>query len=74
MRRPSAREQAERLQPLIELAPDMARHLAPGGHAILSGILTAQGDEVVAAYDRAGIALVRRDDLGDWTTLVVRKP
>lgn len=61
-------------QPLIELAPDMARHLAPGGQAILSGILTAQGDEVVAAYDRAGIALVRRDDLGDWTTLVVRKP
>ena len=61
-------------QPLIELAPDMARHLAPGGQAILSGILTAQGDEVVAAYDRAGIALVRREDLGDWTTLVVRKP
>ena len=61
-------------QPLIELAPDMARHLAPGGQAILSGILTAQGDEVVAAYDRAGIALVHRDDLGDWTTLVVRKP
>ena len=61
-------------QPLIELAPDMARHLASGGQAVLSGILTAQGDEVVAAYDRAGIALVRRDDLGDWTTLVVRKP
>ena len=60
-------------QPLIKIAPDMARHLAPGGRAILSGILVAQADEVAAAYADAGIALERRDDLGDWSTLVVRK-
>lgn len=60
-------------QPLIQIAPDMARHLAPGGRAILSGILVAQADEVAAAYADAGIALERRDDLGDWSTLVVRK-
>ena len=61
-------------QPLIELAPDMARHLAPGGRAILSGILTGQADEVVAAYAAAGIGLERRDDLGDWSVLVMRRP
>ena len=60
-------------QPLIQIAPDMARHLAPGGRAILSGILVAQADEVAAAYADAGIALERREDLGDWSTLVVRK-
>lgn len=60
-------------QPLIELAPDMARHLAPGGQAILSGILVDQAEDVIAAYADAGMPLVRREDLGDWTTLVVRR-
>ncbi|MBB1497617.1 50S ribosomal protein L11 methyltransferase [Paracoccus sp. MC1862] len=61
-------------QPLIELAPDMARHLAPGGKAILSGILVGQAEEVAAAYAEAGVPLQRRDDLGEWATLVVGRP
>lgn len=61
-------------QPLIELAPDMARHLAPGGKAILSGILVEQADAVAEAYAEAGVPVQRRDDLGEWTTLVVEKP
>lgn len=60
-------------QPLIELAPDMARHVAPEGRAILSGLLTTQADEVVAAYDGAGFDLERRDDLGEWSTLVMQR-
>ncbi|MFV0408594.1 MAG: 50S ribosomal protein L11 methyltransferase [Paracoccus sp. (in: a-proteobacteria)] len=60
-------------QPLIDLAPDMARHLAHGGRAILSGILTTQADEVTAAYDRAGFDQERRDDLGEWSTLLMRR-
>lgn len=60
-------------QPLIDLAPDMARQLAPGGRAILSGILTTQVDEVAAAYAEAGMPLSARDDLGDWSTLVVQR-
>lgn len=58
-------------QPLIDLVPDMARYIAPGGRAILSGILTTQADEVTAAYAAGGLALERRDDYGDWSTLVV---
>ena len=61
-------------QPLIELAPDMARHLAPGGKAILSGILVEQADAVAQAYAEAEVPVLRRDDLGEWTTLVVGKP
>jgi ribosomal protein L11 methyltransferase len=36
--------------PLVALAPDMRAHVAPGGHAILSGILNEQADDVIAAY------------------------
>ncbi|RJK99950.1 50S ribosomal protein L11 methyltransferase [Paracoccus aestuarii] len=60
-------------QPLIDLAGDMARHVGPQGRIVLSGILTGQAEEVVAAYDPAGFDLVRRDDLGDWTTLVLSR-
>ncbi|MGB0439198.1 MAG: 50S ribosomal protein L11 methyltransferase, partial [Paracoccaceae bacterium] len=60
-------------QPLIDLAPDMARHIASGGRAILSGILRRQSDDVVAAYTSAGLPLERRDDVGEWVTLVMRR-
>ena len=60
-------------QPLIELVPDMARYVAPGGRAILSGILTTQADEVTAAYAAGGLKLERRDDYGEWSTLVVMR-
>lgn len=59
--------------PLIDLAPAIAAHLAPGGHAILSGLLNAQADDVIAAYGAAGCGLLRQDMLGDWTTLTLRR-
>lgn len=61
-------------QPLIDLALAMAAHLSPGGYAILSGLLTRQVEEVVAAYEAAGVALLRRDTIGDWATLTMQKP
>ncbi|WP_410218071.1 50S ribosomal protein L11 methyltransferase [Paracoccus sp. (in: a-proteobacteria)] len=60
-------------QPLIDLSPDMARHVAHDGKIILSGILTTQADDVVEAYREAGFTLDRRDDLGDWTTLLMTR-
>ena len=59
--------------PLIALAGDMAQALQPGGKAILSGILNEQADEVIAHYARSGINLVSRDEIGDWTTLLLEK-
>ena len=58
--------------PLIALAPDMAAHLAPGGRAILSGILNEQADDVIAHYARSGINLAQRREIGEWTTLVLQ--
>lgn len=60
-------------QPLIDLAPEMAARIAPGGRAVLSGILVPQAAEVVSAYEAQGFTVEHRDDLGEWTTLVMRR-
>ena len=59
--------------PLIALAPAMAAHTMAGGHAILSGILNPQADEVLGHYIEAGYSLVSRTEIGDWTTLVIER-
>ncbi len=59
--------------PLIELAPAMAAHCAPGGVVILSGLLVVQAESVTAAYVAAGFAPQLRDDIGEWSTLVLRR-
>jgi ribosomal protein L11 methyltransferase len=59
--------------PLIELAPAIASHLATEGRAILSGLLSVQADSVIAAYETAGLSLNNRDDIGEWSTLVLQK-
>ncbi len=59
--------------PLIDLAPAMALHLAPGGIAILSGLLVEQADDIVAVYNAQGVDLVKREDLGEWTALTLTR-
>ena len=59
--------------PLIDLAPAVADRLDPGGHAILSGLLVEQADEVAEVYRQNGINQVSRIDIGDWSCLTVAK-
>ena len=59
--------------PLIELAPDMAAHLGAGGLCILSGLLVVQAEAVTAAYVGQGFALQAREDIGEWSTLVLAR-
>ena len=59
--------------PLIALAPDLSAHLRPGGHAILSGILAEQAEEVTAVYRGAGNDLAFSEQIGDWVTLTFVK-
>ena len=58
---------------LIELAPAMAAHLAPGGYVILSGLLVVQAEAVIGAYAASGICLVQRNDLGEWSALTMQR-
>ncbi|ABG31686.1 50S ribosomal protein L11 methyltransferase [Roseobacter denitrificans] len=59
--------------PLIALAPDMAANIAPGGQAILSGILNEQADGVLDVYTQAGFNLAHREEIVDWTTLTLSR-
>ncbi len=59
--------------PLLALAPDMSKHCAAGGYAILSGILNHQADEVVEVYSRNGFNLSERQEIVDWTTLTLSR-
>jgi ribosomal protein L11 methyltransferase len=60
--------------PLTQMAPDAVTHLAPGGYAVLSGILSVQAEAVQTAYEAAGLVLADRLEIGDWTTLSLTKP
>jgi ribosomal protein L11 methyltransferase len=59
--------------PLIALAPDMASNIQSGGYAILSGILNPQADEVVATYGENGFTVINREEITDWTCLLLQK-
>ena len=58
-------------RPLIAMAPSLARHLAPGGVAVLSGLLARDARRVLAAHRAHGLVLVRSIDMGDWRTLIL---
>jgi ribosomal protein L11 methyltransferase len=60
-------------RPLCAMARRLAAHLAPGGVAVLAGLLQEQAPMVIAAHRRAGLRLLARRDHGAWTTLVVRR-
>lgn len=57
--------------PLIELAPAIGEALSTGGRAILSGLLVTQAKAVTDAYLGVGLLLETRDDIGEWSTLVL---
>lgn len=61
-------------RPLSLMAKGLGKNLAPGGTAILSGLLDTQARFVLAAHRRAGLVLVQQVREGPWTTLVVRRP
>lgn len=59
--------------PLIDMAPALTRSLAPGGTAILSGLLDWQAQAVEGAYRATGLRLRQTHNVGDWSTLVLEK-
>ena len=59
--------------PLVELAPDFASSITPGGSLLLAGLLQTQEAEVRRAYRAQGLRLARRMTNGDWSILWLRK-
>lgn len=60
-------------RPLMRLAPEMARHLTPGGSIILSGILDRQRDAVLAAYNGQRFRHVRTLHKEGWVTIHLKR-
>ena len=58
--------------PLIAMANDLTRHLAPGGIAVLSGLLDRQAPAVREAHRRQGLREIMRVDRAPWLAFVVR--
>lgn len=60
-------------KPLMKMARDAARHLAPGGTLILSGLLNTQEPMVLSAHRAQGLYLTTHIRRGGWSVLVLRK-
>ncbi|KTE21318.1 ribonucleotide-diphosphate reductase subunit beta [Sphingopyxis sp. H050] len=59
--------------PLITLAPDIGAATAPGGHAILAGLIARQMEPVLAAYRAQGFRLAARGGSAEWPCLLLVK-
>jgi ribosomal protein L11 methyltransferase len=59
--------------PLCAMAPALSRCLAPGGTAILSGLLDTQASQVIAAHHPYQLQLRTRRAIGPWVTLVMAR-
>ena len=61
-------------KPLRLLAPSLAAVTAPGGEAIVSGLLLADVAGVLASWRAQGFHLAERIDLEGWSSLRLRPP
>lgn len=59
--------------PLIELAPMIAGHVAPGGRLALSGILASQAEDVLEAYRQQGLIMEAPEIREGWARLSGRR-
>jgi ribosomal protein L11 methyltransferase len=59
---------------LVELAPQLAAQVAPGGTLLLSGILVSQQGAVRRAYLAQGLLAAAGRREGEWSLLRLRRP
>lgn len=59
--------------PLRALSGDVAAALRCGGFVVLSGILNPEAPAVIAAYRGHGFEVIQRRQIGDWSTLTLRR-
>lgn len=57
---------------LVDLAPHLARALAPNGWLVCSGFVRSQAELVLEALGREGLALQERADRDEWSACLLR--
>ncbi|MDT0499359.1 MULTISPECIES: 50S ribosomal protein L11 methyltransferase [unclassified Halomonas] len=60
--------------PLVEMAPMIAGHVAPGGRLALSGILEGQAEQVLQAYREQDLRMDEPVTREGWVRLTGRRP
>ena len=60
-------------RPLSLMARDLAGALAPGGVAVLAGLLRRQEPMVLGAHRMQGLAMAGRLAIDGWSTLILRR-
>ncbi len=60
-------------RPLCAMAHQLGARLAPGGRAVLAGLLNTQVNWVLSAHRRAGLRLEHKIIDGAWSILILRK-
>lgn len=60
-------------RPLIDMAPDLARNLRPGGFCILSGFVAEQEDWVLDAHRKQRLEPVKIYQLENWRAALMEK-
>lgn len=60
-------------RPLIDMAPDLAKHLKPGGFCVLSGFVDNQVDWVVNAHTQTGLKLIKDFCIDNWHAVLMEK-
>ncbi|WP_439922613.1 50S ribosomal protein L11 methyltransferase [Nitrobacter sp. JJSN] len=58
--------------PLRQMAPAMATHLAPEAMVVLSGLLPHQTRGVIAAYRAQGLVLIQQMRIDGWCSLLMQ--
>lgn len=61
-------------RPLCLMARQLSANLAPGGTAILSGLLASQARSVLVGHLRCGLRLEASVQEPPWITLILRRP
>ncbi|WP_112311081.1 50S ribosomal protein L11 methyltransferase [Pseudogemmobacter bohemicus] len=59
--------------PLVELAPAMSKMTRPGSKVILSGLLVVQAETIIESYVASQFRLQDRNDLGEWSALIMER-
>lgn len=59
---------------LLTLLPVIASSLVPGGHAILSGVLTSERTMMMSALARGGWSILHEDVEDEWWSVLIARP
>jgi ribosomal protein L11 methyltransferase len=60
-------------QVIVDIMPDIERRIAPGGVAILSGIIRERKPDVLAALETSNLHIYHETNEGEWVALAVKR-